>query len=165
MFRLIAQVPIFNSHAPLDGPPDAFGGNGVGTLLHRTPNLMKAVYSFAVNGGALGNIALNDDLGNAAVLPPNAIITQCVSNWTTAMTGSNNASVSVATAAAADLISSASKASFTGIYPSSTTTPTPQTPSTYIALGTTATGYQIYLNALTSAITAGIGNIYVWYML
>jgi hypothetical protein len=36
MFRLVAQVPIFNAHSPFDGPPDAFAGNGIGTLLHRT---------------------------------------------------------------------------------------------------------------------------------
>lgn len=161
MFRLVAQVPIFNAHSPFDGPPDAFAGNGIGTLLHRTLNVMKAVYSFAVNGGAVLANPLLDDLGNSAILPPGAIIFESFSQWPTAMVGSNNAAISVATSTAADLLTSTAKTSLSGLLAG---TPV-NTVASAIALGATAVGYQIYLNIQTAVATAGIGNIYVWYVL
>lgn len=163
MLRLIAQVPIYNSHAPFDGPPDSFAGNGLGTLLHRTLNVMKVLYSFAANGGALGNTPLNDDLGNAAIIPPSAIIVQSFSNWTTLATslGSATAAFSVATPSAADLLTATAKASLTGVLAG-----TPVfTAATFIALGTTALGYPINITIATAALTAGVSNLYVHFVL
>lgn len=160
MFRLVSYARTDNAAAPFDGPPDAFGGGAIGTAVHRTLNCMKCVYSFAVNGGAVGNIPLSDDLGNLAILPPGAVIVESFSNWTTALTGSNNAAISVASAAAADLLVSTAKSSLSGVLAG-----TPVfTTATMIALGTTATGYQVYLNALTTAITAGVGSVYIFYV-
>lgn len=163
MLRLTAQVPVYNSHAPFDGPPDAFAGNGLGTVLHRTLNVMKCVYSFAVNGGGVGAIALNDDLGNPAILPPGAIIFESFSNWTTAATsgGSATGAFSIATSTSADLLAATGKASLTGILAG---TPV-NTAATAIALGTNALGYQVYFNIATAALTAGVGNVYIWYVL
>jgi hypothetical protein len=162
MFRLLAQVPVFNSHAPLDGPPDAFAGSGLGTLLHRTLNCMKVLYSFAVNGGALGNTPLYDDLGNAATVPPSSVVVESFSNWTTAATsaGSATGAFSVATASAADLLGATGKASLTGLLAG-----TPVfTAATMIALGTTQLGYTVNITIATSALTAGVANLYVFYV-
>jgi hypothetical protein len=163
MIRLLAQVPIFNSHAPFDGPPDAFAGSGLGTLLHRTLNCMKVLYSFAVNAGAIGNTPLFDDLGNAAVMPPSAVILQSFSNWTTAATsaGAATGAFSVATASAADLLAATGKASLTGLLAG-----TPVfTAATAIALGTTSTGYPINITIAAAALTAGVANLYVHFVL
>lgn len=163
MFRLIAQVPVFNSHSPFDGPPDSFAGSGLGTLLHRTLNCMKVQYSFAVNGGAVANIPLNDDLGNAAILPPGSIILESFSNWTTAAlsAGSATAGLSVATASAADLLAQTGKSSLTGVLAG-----TPVfTAATAIALGATALGYQVNISIAVAALTAGVANVYVHFVL
>jgi hypothetical protein len=162
MFRLIAQVPIFNSHAPLDGPPDSFGGSGLGTILHRSLNVIKSVYSFAVQGGAIGALSLLDDLGNSAILPPNAIIIRSFSNWTTAVTSGGSATIALGSGAAAnDLKAATAISSYTGLLegiPTGTT-------AAAIALGTTALGYQTSLTIATAALTAGVGSVYVWYVL
>lgn len=161
MFYLTAQVPIYNSHSPFDGPPGLFAGSAIGTLLHRTLNVMKAAYSYAVNGGAVSAIALYDDLGNLAILPPGAIIFESFSYWSTAMVGSNNAAISVATSTAADLLTTTAKTSLTAVLAG---TPV-NTAATAIVLGATALGYQIYLNIQTAVSTAGVGSVYVWYVL
>jgi hypothetical protein len=162
MFRLVAQVPIFNSHAPFDGPPDGFAGNGIGTLLHRTLNVMKAVYSFAVQGGAVSTLSLLDDLGNAAVLPPGAVIFESFSNWTTAGATSASGTIALGTGAATnDLKTATAAASMTGVVAGIPVC----TAASAIVLGSTTTGYQMSLTIATGAITAGVAGIYVWYVL
>lgn len=162
MFRLVAQVPIYNSHAPFDGPPDSFAGSGLGTTLHRTLNCMKAAYSFAVNGGAISTINLNDDLGNAAILPPNAVITRSFSNWTTLATSLGSATAALGSGASTtDLLAATAKASLTGLVEGVPT----GTAATMVALGTTALGYQMSITIATAALTAGVANVYVFYVL
>lgn len=54
----------------------------VGNLYTDREQLKSAVflYDFAVSGGAQGAIALTDLDGNAATIPANAVITNCVSD-------------------------------------------------------------------------------------
>lgn len=162
MFRLLAQVPIFNAHAPFDGPPDAFGGSGLGTLLHRTLNCLKGVYSFAVQGGAISSINLLDDLGNAAIFPPSAVILESFSNWTTAVTSAGSATGAIGSGAATnDLLTATGKASLTGLVAGAPVF----TAATFVALSTQATGYQMELTVAVAALTAGVANIYAFYVL
>jgi hypothetical protein len=161
--NLSVVVPAFSAVSPFDGPPDAFGGSGLGLLLHRTLNVMKVAYSVAVNAGAVGNTALYDDLGNAAVLPPGSVVVRSFSNWTTAALAAGGAATgafSVATAGAADLLAATAKASLTGLLEG---TPTGSAAS-MIALGAAATGYRIYITIATNALTVGVASLYVFYV-
>jgi hypothetical protein len=106
---------------------------------------------------------LNDDLGNAAIIPPSAVIMESFSNWTTAATsgGSATAGFSVASASAADLLAATGKSSLTGVLAG-----TPVfTAATFIALGTTALGYPVNITIATAALTAGVANLYIFYVL
>ncbi len=115
MFPNVAQVPIYNSHSPFDGPPDGLGGSGLGTLLHRTKGVIKFVYDFAVLGGAISTIPLVDDLGNiGALLPSTAVITRSWVNHITPCTSLGSATVALTFASAADVLAATAVASMTG---------------------------------------------------
>jgi hypothetical protein len=162
MIRLLSVVTALNSHAPTDGPPDAFGGSGLGTLLHRTLTCIKGVYNFANQGGAISSINLLDDLGNACVFPPNALILESFSNWTTAVTSAGSATVALGSGqSTTDLLAATAKASLTGLVAGLPVF----TAATTIALGTTSTGYQMEATIAVAALTAGVANIYAFYVL
>lgn len=64
---------------------------GAGKELHRTKNLVKAVWDFAVQGGATGTLNLKDDLGNEITLPSGAILKDGVIDVLTAMSSAGGA--------------------------------------------------------------------------
>lgn len=72
--------------ADIDSPLE-----GLGTEVHRTKNLIKGVWEFAVQGGAVGAILLKDDLGNPCKLPLGAIITGGMIDILTAMASAGGA--------------------------------------------------------------------------
>lgn len=162
MFQNTTNVAVYSSHSPFDGPPDAYGGNGLGFLLHRTQNVVKVNYSFAVNGGALGLINLYDDLGNPCILPPSAVITRTFSNWPTALTSLGSATISQGSGAAVnDLKTATAVASYTGLLEGASTGAS----SAFVALGSTAAGYRVGITVAVAALTAGVGSIYIYYVL
>lgn len=86
----------------------------LGTFLNKTKCAMVAVYDFASNGGVIGTIPLNDDLGNPAKLPPGAIVTNVVANVITQPTSLGAATVGLGSnisGATADLMAQTAKAS------------------------------------------------------
>ncbi len=71
-----ALIDRMNTFSPLEGS---------GTELHQTKNCVKAVWDFAVQGGAVGTLNLKDDQGDEIVLPAGAIITGGMIDVLTAM--------------------------------------------------------------------------------
>lgn len=86
-----------------------------GTELGRTKNILRATYSFAVNGGAIGATSLKDVEGNDAILPDNAIITNVVIDTITTPTSAGLATIALNSEAAGDLKAALAIASYTGI--------------------------------------------------
>lgn len=84
---------------------------GVGEAIHRTPNCLRAIYDFSVLGGATGDIALLDDLGQPAVLPKGAIVRRVLAYVVTAVTSGGSATVALKAASTADLMAATAKAS------------------------------------------------------
>lgn len=84
---------------------------GLGTVVHKTPCVLKAVMDFAVLGGAVGDLSLVDDQGNPAVLPQGAIVTKVLAYVVAAVTSGGSATVALKAANAADLMTATAKAS------------------------------------------------------
>lgn len=118
-------------------------------------NVAHAIYSFAVDGGAVATIT---PVSNATI-PANAILVGATINSTTAVTSAGAATVSVGTAAGSSttsILAATGKASFTtdamlnGV-------PVFATPVKMTAAGA------ITLTVATSALTAGIIEVFVYY--
>lgn len=133
----------------------------LGTLLAKTKNVVVGKYSFAVQGGAVGNINLLRDLTDThstVVLPDNAVIRNVYVDVLTQPTSSSAASVSVGAVSDGDLVASTAKGSFTGILdgvPANTAVTT-------IKLAADKT---VYAKVITTALTAGKFNVYIEYAL
>lgn len=86
----------------------------LGSLLENMGNRLVAKYSFAVQGGAVGDIALVDDQGNPATLPINAVVTDVLVDVITPATSGGSATVAIKSNGAADLLGATAVASITG---------------------------------------------------
>lgn len=131
---------------------------GLGTEINKTKNLLKAVYSFAVDGGAIGTISLNDDEGNIATLPDNAIVTRAWSDVVTTATSGGAATVSIGIVSTVDIMAATAVASVTGILegiPDGAT-------ANMIKL---AAVKQVKVAIAVAALTAGKINVYIEYVL
>lgn len=82
----------------------------LGAQLHRTKNVLKAVYDFAVLGGAVGDIGLLDDDGKAAMIPAKAVVTRAWSETITGVTSLGSATVAGKLVGAADIQAATAKA-------------------------------------------------------
>lgn len=78
--------------------------------------LMKATYSFAVQGGS-DTVAINllDADGKDAVLPNKAIVKQVIMDWYTAATSGGSATISIGLNTSSDLKSALAVGSATGL--------------------------------------------------
>jgi hypothetical protein len=129
---------------------------GAGTELNGTKNLMKAVYDFEELGGAVGDINLVDDEGNAAVLPDNAIIHQVIFDVVTAPESGGSATIAFNANSAGDMKAATAIASWTGIVAG-------------VPVGTAATCVKLtaertlQATVATAALTAGKINVFVEY--
>lgn len=128
------------------------GGAGVGTNLL---NVAHAIYSFAVDGGAIGAITPV----STAAIPANAIIVGATVNSTTAVTSLGAATVSVGTTAgssASSILAATAKASLSldailnGV-------PVFATPVKMTAAG------NVNVTVAAAALTAGIIEVFVYY--
>lgn len=135
----------------------------MGTLINKTPGLLIAKYSYAVQGGTTANnINLLTDLSKPlsyAKLPNKAIIRNVWLDITTGVASSGSATVALTAQTAADLLAATAKASMTvrmlqGI-PAGTTT-------TSIKLSAQRT---IQAVIGTAPLTAGKFNVYIEYIL
>lgn len=71
----------------------------LGYVVHQTKGLLKAIADFAVQGGAAGSYGLLDDLGNPAILPQGATVTNVVSVVNTAAVGGTSIACKLLTSA------------------------------------------------------------------
>lgn len=149
-----ANRTLMNTHAPLDPI--------LGTQLHKTKNILKAIYDFASLGGAVGDIALLDDEGNPAIIPSKAVVTRCWSETITTVTSGGSATVAAKLLTAADLQAATAKASLVaGAFVEG------------VELGTAATylkqsnalDQQVKVTVAVAALTAGRVAYYLEYVL
>lgn len=126
---------------------------GSGTIMDRTKCNMVVVYDFAVNGGAISTIPLNDDQGNAAFLPQGAIVTNVVCHVITAVTSSGTTGLALNCLTGGDLVASQVKGTLTiGAYVAGVPV---GTAATRVGPVTAAGGTQVAATIITTAITAG----------
>src|ERR1700692_2031418 len=86
--------------------------NLLGMELHHVQNFQVGVYDFTVQGGAIGDIQLqNTDQTGLIVIPSGAIITQVYVYVPVAVTSAGSATVAVKAASAADCMVATAKAS------------------------------------------------------
>lgn len=94
---------LMNQKAPLDPI--------LGTQLHRTKNVVKGIYDFAIQGGAIGSVALVDDDGAKVSLPAGAIVMKVLVEVKTAPLSAGSATLSLGVNSAVDLLAATAKAS------------------------------------------------------
>lgn len=137
------------------------GSFGLGPVIHKTPNVLKAVYDFSKLGGAIGDIALNDDLGNPAVLPKGAIVKRSYAYVITAVTSAGSATVALKAASSADLMAATAKASLT------VTTLVEGACDGTVAkmVGPLAADKQVKVTVAAAALTAGKIQYYIEYVI
>lgn len=113
-----------------------------------------ATYSFAVDGGAVSTITP----ASTAALPNKAIIIGGTINFTTAVTSGGSATIAIGTSAGSSttsILGATAKASATGLLNSAATLASP--------VELTAAG-SITVTVATAALTAGVAEIYVYYI-
>lgn len=135
----------------------------IGKYLHQKRGVLKLPYSFAVQAGAVGSILLLDDAGDAAILPSKAIITQVYFDIITAFTSTGGTGTIALTAnSTGDLLAAVD---------ADTLPLTASHPGSGVPIGTAATmvkltaARQITLEIATAAITAGVANFFVEWVL
>lgn len=154
-----------NAAAPLDGPSQAGTVYGIGTEVNRLANRLKAVYNFAVLGGAVGTINLLDDQGNAAILPLGAVVTGFLAYVVTAPVGAT-ATIGAKLLAANDLMAQTAITSLTlGVaWQGKPVTGGAGAAWTVVGPVTAKLGTQVQMSIATAALTAGYINFYIDYL-
>ncbi len=133
--------------------------NLLGFELHRTKNCVKAVYDFAVDGGAISSINLKDEFGNLIIFPIGAIITNVTLDVITPCTTSASGTLALDSQGAGDLLTATAAASVTGKLAG---TPV-GTAATWVKIASTAK--QLKATIATGALTAGKAYIFIEYVL
>lgn len=129
--------------------------------LHRIPNCLKGTYSFATDGGAVGDITFKDAATGLAVkIPSGAVVRNVTVYVETAATSGGAATLAVKLESAADLLAATAVASFTlgaklqGI-------PDFATVADYVV---TTAERTLTLTVAAAALTAGKIHVYVDYV-
>lgn len=136
---------------------------GLGEVVHKTPCMLKAVYDFAVLGGAVGDIALVDDAGNPAILPLGAVVNRVTAYVVTAALSAGSATVAAKVLAAADLMVATAKASLTiGAFVDGVPVGTAATMKGPVVL---AVGSPVSVTVGTAALTAGKIQFFIHYFI
>lgn len=139
-----------NSRAPLEG---------MGTLINQTKNVVRAVWDFAVQGGAVGTVNLLDEQGNAVLLPAGAFITNVVLDVVTPATTGASGTGSLGFLSTVDLLAATAAASITGVLAGIPV----GTAATWKGPGTAALT-PITFTIATGALTAGKFNAFIEYV-
>lgn len=132
--------------------PQALGGQ----VVRRSKRVFKGIYDFAVQGGAIGNIALYDPVygkGAALNLPMNFLITNVVVDNITAPLSGGSATLAFSSGQnAADLLAATAVASMTGFFAG-----IPVSAATGIKIPSTQAqpGSPVTLAVAVAALTAG----------
>lgn len=116
-------------------------------------HVVVAKYDYSKHGGAVGDITLDD-----SSLPLGAIITRVLIDAKTALTSGGAATIAVKSASAADLLGATAVASWTGLIDGIPV----NTAATSIKLAADA---QVKLTVAVAALTAGIADVYVEYVM
>lgn len=129
------------------------------TRLNQKRGVVCATWDFAVDGGAVSTILLNDEDGNPVVLPSKAIITQVYMDVITGMTSAGGAGTLALTAnSAGDLLAAVDADTKSGV-------------TAGIPVGTAATMVkltaqrQISMAIAVEALTAGKIRVFVEFVL
>lgn len=144
-----------NNHSPLEG---------LGEAVHKTKNLLKCILDFAVLGGAVGDLLLLDDAGNAAILPKGAIVTRSWANVLTSVTSSGSATVALKLLATADLMAATAKASLVSSAPFCEAKQD-GTAANFVGPVTALPGSQVTATVGTAALTAGKIQYFLEYVI
>lgn len=147
----VANRALLQARAPND--------NLLGLELHRTKNLVMAVYDFSVNGGAVSSINLSDEFGNLVIFPIGAIITNVTLDVITACTTSASGTLALDSQAGGDLLAATAAASVTGKLAGVPV----GTAATWVKIATSAK--QLKATIATGALTAGKAYIFIEYLL
>ncbi len=145
-----AQKLRFDNTAPFEG---------LDKLLNQKKGVLKCKYSFASQGGAVSTILLLDENGDAALLPDKAIITDVYLDIITAcVSAGGTGTIALNANSAGDLLAAVDADTLSGI-------------AAGIPAGTAATSVkltaarQIALAIATAALTAGVFDVYVEFVL
>lgn len=145
-----AQKTALGNHTPVED---------LAICLNQKRGVLKCKYDFAVDGGAVGTILLNDENGNPAILPDKAIITQVYLDILTAFVSTgNNGTIALKANSSGDLLAAVDADTLSGV-------------SAGVPVGTAATMVkltaerQISLVVATNAMTAGKANFFVEFVL
>jgi hypothetical protein len=102
-----AQLSQQNKYSPIEG---------LAKMAQQSKGCIRASYDYAVQGGAVGNIRLKDELGNDLELPDDAVITRSYIDVKTAPTSGGAATIGVSTGqGAGDVKAAAAIADYTGL--------------------------------------------------
>ncbi len=128
----------------------------IGTFLNKTKNSLCAVYDFSVEGGAIATLPLLDDMGNPAILPQGAIVTNVVCNVITALASAGSATLALGSGnsgATTDLLGATAKASLaSGLVAG---VPVGTAATSVGPLNASAAGCQVQATIAVATLTAG----------
>lgn len=139
---------------------------GIGTVVHKTKNCLKAIYDFTVQGGAVSTIPLLDDQGNPAILPQNAYVTNVVAVASVAPLSSGSATVSLGSnlsGSVVDLQAATAKATL-ALNAAVAGVPV-GTAATWVGPITGQSGLQVQVAIAVAALTAGKINYFIEYVI
>lgn len=146
-----AQRALLEAKAPND--------NFLGFEVHRLKNVVKAVYDFSVDGGAVSSINLKDEFGNLIIFPIGAIITNVTLDVITPCTTSASGTLAIDSQGAGDLLAATAAASVTGKLAGVPV----GTAATWVKISSSAK--QLKATIATGALTAGKAYIFIEYLL
>lgn len=135
---------------------------GLAMVVHKTKNLLCAVYDFSVLGGAISTISLVDDQGNPAVLPVGSIVTSVGARVITAVTSLGSATVSLGLLTTTDLQSAIAKAT---LVLNANVAGTPDgTVANWVGPVVVAAGTVVTASVAAAAVTAGKVKYFIEYV-
>jgi hypothetical protein len=139
----------------------------LGEAVHKTKNMLVAVYDFSVLGGAVGSINLVDDAGNAALLPVGAVVTEVICAVLTTVTSGGSATISCDLLVAADLMAATAKASLVQTAGSQYTLgkPVMSDVSKFVGPVSAVGGSNVAVTVGTAAVTAGKIKYFIQYFI
>jgi len=133
--------------------------NLLGQELHKCKNVVKFVYDFSVDGGAVGSFNVRDEWGNPFTFPVGAIITRAFLDVITACTTSASGTLAFKINSSGDILAATAAASVTGLMDGVPV----NTAATAIKVATSAK--PVVASIATGALTAGKLYLFVEYYL
>lgn len=154
MALLIAEYARMKNRSPLEG---------LEKNLNSAAQCVSAVWDFAVDGGAVSTISLNDRHGNPVVIPANSLIYNVIVHVQTApVSTSNDGQMALQAEAANDLITAADPDAGTGNWTKLLGIPDSATASDWVV---TTVDRQVKLLISVHPFTAGRIHFHIFYCL